>query len=261
MVLKKLDQKLVDKANENSLLGDRGDLSRSEYEIYAKKILSWKISDEKKEKILSELHKKWSEKLKYEAQHVSALVAGPARYNPRFMDKSDKILKLTLNISCWFKDVERQVKDGQEKENEKTIELFEKIKFCRKTDPSYNLAKDLEKLAYRENKLFIRLYKRFYRQYQWRQNSTVAKLYEKSLDGEIQEIRKDIFYEDTNFTAYIEGDRAYIKFLMRPKRQLILALGHRGWWWNSYQRAWSTYANRVDEEWVSTISVRYAPYI
>lgn len=233
MVLKELDQELVNKANKNSSSGERGFLSESEYKTYVKKVLSWKISDERKEKILNELYKKWNEKLKYEAQHISKKVAGPARYNAKRMDKSDKIFN----------------------------ELYEKIKFCRKNDSSYNPAKDLEKLAYRENKLFIRLYKRFYKQYQWRKNSNVAKLYEKSLAGEIKEIRKEIFYEDANITAYTEGDRAYIKFLMCPKRQLVLALGHHGWWWNSHQRAWSTYTEKLDEKWVSTISTRYAPYV
>ena len=261
MVLKELDQELINKANNNSASGKRGVLSEAEYKTHAKIILSWKLSDEKKEKILDELHKRWSERLKYESRHISKMVAGPARYNAKRMDKSDKILKCTLNISCWFEDVEKQVRDAQRKENDDVIELYEKIKFCRKTDPSYNPAKDLEKLAYRENKLFIRLYKRFYKQYQWRQRSTVAKLYEKSLAGEIREIRKEVFYEDANFTAYTEGDRAYIKFLMRPQRQLVLALGHHGWWWNSHKRAWSTYIKKLDEKWVSTISARYAPYI
>lgn len=261
MVLKELDQGLVDKANKNSASGKRGYLSESEYKMYIKKILSWKVSDERKEKILNELYKKWNEKLKYEAQHITKKVAGPARYNAKWMDKSDKIFKCALNISYWLGNVEKQVKDVERKEHEDVIELYEKIKFCRKTDPSYDPAKDLEKLAYRENKLFIRLYKRFYKQYQWRQNSTVAKLYEKSLAGEIKEIKKEVFYEDVNFIAYTEANRAYIKFLMRPKRQLVLALERRGWWWNSYQRAWSTYVNRVDEKWVSEISTRYDLYI
>ena len=58
-----------------------------------------------------------------------------------------------------------------------------------------------------------------------------------------------------------EGDRAYINFILRPKRQLHIALKSRGWWWNSYQRAYSTYPDRLDKEWVSSISTRYADYI
>ena len=75
------------------------------------------------------------------------------------------------------------------------------------------------------------------------------------------EIKKEIFFEDENLTAYTEGDRAYIKFIMRPQRQLIVALKSRKWWWNSTKKAWSTYLNKLDKEWVSTISERYSKYI
>lgn len=105
------------------------------------------------------------------------------------------------------------------------------------------------------------MYEELYPEYKWRKNSSIAKLYQKSLAGEIKEIRKEIFFEDENFTAYLEGDRAYIKFTMRPKRQLHVALKSRGWWWNSYEKAYSTYPDRLDKEWVSTISSRYADYI
>lgn len=261
MVLKELDQGLVDKANRNSVTGKRGDLSASEYHAHVKQILLWKISGEKKERILDELYKKWSEKLDYEARHIPKEVAGPARYNAKRMDKASQVLKTSISISNWFQDIEKQVLDEQKKENDKAIELLAKIKFCRKTDQSYNPAKDLEKLALCENKQFMKWYKRLYPKYKWRKNSTIVKLYEQSIKGQIKEIKKEIFYEDINFTAYVKGERAYIKFLICPKRQLMIALKNRGWWWNSHERAWSTYLHKLDETWVSTISVRYAQYI
>lgn len=48
---------------------------------------------------------------------------------------------------------------------------------------------------------------------------------------------------------------------MRIQRQLIVALKNRKWWWNAHKQAWSTYLNRLDKEWVSTISERYAKYL
>ena len=36
----------------------------------------------------------------------------------------------------------------------------------------------------------------------------IFKLYVAVLNGEVQEIKKEIIFEDENFTAYIEGDRA-----------------------------------------------------
>lgn len=259
-MVKKLSEGMIKSANYNSMMGKRGDLSKADYEAYAEKILSWPVLEEKKQKLLDKLYEKWSEILKYEAQHVSVAVAGPARYNSRKLDKSDKILELSAAFSNWFRDLEGQIKQSQKK-NSKAEELLEMIEFCRKSDNSCNPTCYLRALARHDNQTFIQLYEELYPEYKWRKNSTIAKLYQQSLAGEIKEIRKEIFFEDENLTAYLERDRAYIKFIMRPKRQLHVALKGRGWWWNSYEKAYSTYPDRLDKEWVSTISSRYANYI
>ena len=75
------------------------------------------------------------------------------------------------------------------------------------------------------------------------------------------QIKTEIIYEDDDLTAYTEGDRACIKFKMKPKRQLIIALRGRKWWWNTNYDIWSTYLNRADWDWVKTISKRYAKYV
>jgi len=75
------------------------------------------------------------------------------------------------------------------------------------------------------------------------------------------QIKTEIIYEDDDLTAYTEGDRACIKFKMKPKRQLIIALRGRKWWWNARNNTWSTYLNRADWDWVRTISQRYSKYI
>lgn len=79
--------------------------------------------------------------------------------------------------------------------------------------------------------------------------------------AKLVEVKKEVFFEDENLTAFKEGDRIYIKFLMRPKRQLIIALKSRGYWWNSGKSAWSTYPDRLDKEWVGSISSRYGQYL
>ncbi len=259
-VVKELNADLVHQANYNSMGGKRGDLSDASYKGCAEKILSWPVSEEKKQKLLDKLHEKCSEILKYEAQHVSVMVAGSARYNPRKLDKSDRILSLSRDLLEWLKELEEQVARGQVKDD-KAKRLIETIEFCRKSDNPCNPTDYLAELALYDNQTFIRLYEEMYPEYKWRKNSTIAKLYQKSIAGELKEIRKEIFFEDDNFTAYTEGDRAYIKFVMRPKRQLHVALKSRGWWWNSYQSAYSTYLDRVDKEWIATISTRYAQYI
>ncbi len=259
-IVKKLNEDMIKSANYNSMMEKRGDLSKADYEAYAEKVLSWPVSEEKKQKLLDKLYEKWSEILKYEAQHVSVAVAGPAKYNSRKLDKSDKILELSAAFSSWFRDLEEQIKQSQKK-NSKAEELLKMIEFCRKSDDSCNPTCYLTALARHDNQTFIQLYEELYPEYKWRKNSTIAKLYQQSLAGEIKEIRKEIFFEDENLTAYLEGDRAYIKFMMRPKRQLHVALRSRGWWWNGYEKAYSTYPDRLDKEWVSTISSRYANYI
>ena len=261
-VVKELDQSLINRANSNSMGGTRGNGSNAGYKKLADKILSWPISETKKQNLLDKLYQKYSEILKYEAQHVSVMVAGPARYNARRLDKSDRILSLYHDLSVWFEGLEEQIANGQVKDNsDKVKRLVERIEFCRKSDNPCNPTNDLAELALYDNQTFIRLYEEMYPEYKWRKNSTIAKLYQKSIAGELKEIRKEIFFEDDNFTAYTEGDRAYIKFVMRPKRQLHVALKSRGWWWNSYQSTYSTYLDRVDKEWIATISTRYAQYI
>ena len=116
-------------------------------------------------------------------------------------------------------------------------------------------------LATVDNKKFIEIFEQLQPKYKWRKNSNIFKLYVASLNGEVEEIKKEVFFKDENLEAYIEGDRAYIKLFMKPQRQLIVALKSRKWWWNSHKGAWSTYLNRVDKEWISNISKQYKQYL
>lgn len=74
-------------------------------------------------------------------------------------------------------------------------------------------------------------------------------------------LNRQKLFEDENLVAYTMGDRAYIKFVMKPRQQLIVALKSRKWWWNSNEEAWSTYLDKLDKEWVQSISTRYADYV
>ena len=262
VVVKELNPELINRANSNSMSGTRGSVSNAGYKELADKIQSWPISETKKQNLLDKLYDKYSAILNYEAQHVSVMVAGPARYNARKLDKSDRILSLYHELSEWFKGLEEQLKQGQVKDNsDKAKRLLEMIEFCRKSDNPCNPTNDLAELALYDNQTFIRLYEEMYPEYKWRKNSTIAKLYQKSISGELNEIQKEVFFEDENFTAYTEGDRVYIKFVMKPKRQLMVALKSRGYWWNSYAEAWSTYLKKLDKDWIATISTSYAQYI
>ena len=64
----------------------------------------------------------------------------------------------------------------------------------------------------------------------------VKSLYQKSLAEKLRKSGKKYFSRmPTLLVITKRGDRVYIEFLMRPKRQLIVALKSRGWWWNSYR--------------------------
>lgn len=260
MEIRSLDKTLVERANSNSFNGKRGTLSEQSYKSFVDEVLSWKIANNKKQKILDQVYKKYSEILRYEAQHVSVMVAGPARYNSKRLDKSDKILEKTHDFCKWFDDLRKQISDLESDKDNKEIDfIMSDIKFC--VENNFDIRKPLEKLAFLDNKKFIELYEKYCDTYKWRKNSTIYKIYQSSLKGEIQEIKKEIIFEDENFTAYIEKDRAYIRFIMRIQQQLIYALKKKGWWWNSNKKAWSTYLNRADREWISSISERYENYL
>ena len=104
MEIKELDTRLIEIANSHSFNGNRGDLRKNSYKDYVEMILNWNISDIKKQTILDKLYEKNMEILKYEAQHISVIVAGPARYNPKKLDKSDKILELSHNLCVWLEE-------------------------------------------------------------------------------------------------------------------------------------------------------------
>lgn len=257
--IRPLDPSLVHQANMNSMGGKRGDLSVTSYEGYCERVLSWPISDEKKQKIVDQIYQKLSEQLRHEARHVSVMVAGPSGYNPKKLDHSDMILRLSAEFVEWFKDLESQIQ-RPESEDSKRASLLRTIEFA-DSRPELDPTASLAELAMVDNAKFIELFEAMQPKYRWRKNSNIYKLYLASKEGKVKEIRPEVFFENADLTAFTEGDRAYIRFTMKPARQLIVALKSRGWWWNSGKRAWSTYLDRLDKEWVAGISERYEKYV
>ena len=257
--IKPLDSSLVHQANMNSMGGKRGDLSVTSYEDYCNRVLSWPIADEKKQKIVDQIYQKCSEKLRHEAMHVSWAVAGPAKYDARKLDRSDTILWLSSELAEWYDGLEKQDKAGTQ-QDDKRDRLLRLIEFA-DSRPELDPTGELAELSMVDNAKFIELFEAMQPKYKWRKNSNIYKLYIASKEGKVKEIKPEVFFEDANLTAFVEGDRAYIRFIMKPARQLMVALKSRGWWWNSGKRAWSTYLDRLDKEWVSGISTQYAKYI
>lgn len=261
MEIKQLDSQQVWRANSNSFNGNRGTLAQESYKSYVEEVLGWEISDSKKQKILDQLYIKFSKRLSLEAQHVSVMVAGPANYNPKKFDKGNQILKASHDFCEWFDDLKRQIEKSKKEDSkdEKVKYIVGRIKRLMQleSDPT----KDIMSLATIDNKKFIEIYEQLQPKYNWRKNSNIYKLYQASINGEVKEIEKEVIFEDENFRAYFEGDRAYIKFSMRCKQQLIYALKKKGWWWNTHKGAWSTYLDKVNKDWIASISQKYEDYL
>ena len=253
-----LNPELIHRANYNSFGGTRGDSSNEAYLAYGREVLGFPIADSRKEKLLAELHKRYSVVLNHEARHVSVMVAGPARYNSKQLDHSDDILRSTHEFCVWFDGVRKQVESAakEERNEERILKDIEQ-----RGQNGVNPMGKLAELAVVNSQKFVELFEAMQPKYRWRKNSNIYKLYLRSKAGEVEEIKKEIVFEDDNFTAYKEGDRYYIKFLLRCKRPLHVALKSRGWWWNSHKEAYSTYLDRYDHEWVQSISDRYADYL
>lgn len=254
--IKPLNKELIHRANSVSFNGTRGDSSEYEYNLYATRIIDFPVSDAKKQKLLDTLYDKWSKLLNYEAQHVSVMVAGPSKYNSKKLDKSEQVLKLSAEIANWFNEIKSQIENGKNAYT-KVEWLIQQITWC--VNDGFACADKWKKLAELDLAEFKALYEKLNESHPFKKNSVAYKLYHNT--SEITERKKEIIFDNADFTAYTEGDRAYIKFTLRPKRQLIVALKSRGWWWNGRENAWSTYLNRLDKEWVESISSRYEKYI
>lgn len=256
MIVKELNKDLIHCANNNSFSGTRGTNSECSYKAYVKRIEELPVSDEKKQKLLDTLYEKWSRLLNYEAQHVSVMVAGGSNYNAKRLDKGDKILQLTTEIGEWFEEIEKQADDSK-KHLSRVHCLVRTITWG--VSGGFSVANDWKKLAEISKEDFKKTYETLNEKYPFKKNSVAYKLYH-DLDS-VQEKKKEVFHDCADYTAYTEGDRAYIKFTLKPKRQLIVALKSRGWWWNTHENAWSTYLNKLDKEWVSSISEKYEKYV
>lgn len=122
MEIKKLNKELIQKANNNSFGGKRGDITEHDYEIYCQRVIGWNLSEKKTQKIVDKIYRYFSRSLALEAEHVSVAVAGASNYNAKKLDKSDKILSNSAEFCEWFKEIE----------SEATQKPFDKIEWLKR---------------------------------------------------------------------------------------------------------------------------------
>ena len=54
--IKELSKKLIQRANNNSLSGKRGDIEEHEYKVYCERVISWRLSERKTQKIIDRVY-------------------------------------------------------------------------------------------------------------------------------------------------------------------------------------------------------------
>lgn len=262
-----------DMANNNSMF-NRGNNTVDAYKSYADEINGWDISVKQKEKLIGQLKKKYDEKLSLDARYVPWTVSGPARYPAQKMNGiAERAMQKSVEISDWFKGVERSVKNsGRQYQEDRKTEAK------RKEEEFYHLMKSmpnmgattvatwLTPIAQYDPKRYAELYEKYDKEYHFRKNTNAAKLYEKVKTGEYtgKKPPKKLMESDS-YNAYQKtiqsGERVFMKFTTKPKPQMIYALKKRGWHWNSLEEAWSIPAEKYDADFVKGIEERYKKYL
>lgn len=254
IVIKDLDSKLIERANNNSLTGKRGEQEEHDYQLYCKKVISWNLSERKTQKIINKIYTSFSEMLLLASQHVSAAVAGGSNYNAKKLDKSDRILSTSRDFVDWFKDLESQA----------TAKPYSRITYLIKNiimfvENDLSASKQWEELAGRSREDFNILYSELNAKYNFKKTSIQYKIYHNIVD--IPEIIQTTIYSDNDFEVFKENDKICIKFRMKPQRQLIVALKSRKFVWISSQEMWRAQATEQIESWAKSIAEHYADYI
>lgn len=272
VVIPELNRRDIDMANSNSQF-DRGDHSEHDYKLYANRVMSWDIADSKKQQIINELHRRWSKKLSYEAQHVPVTVAGPANYNAKRLNKSEQILQSAHDFTEWFSRVEENVKDSKRQYEDRSKEK------ARRAEENFSLwlsrgwyanptaiANGLTPIAVHDPQRFVDLYEQYDKKYHFRKSTTAAKMYDSIKAGTFKGAPKaEKLHETSNLNTYKKqiaaGERVFLKFTTRPKPQVVYALKRRGWHWNALEGAWSVPVDKYDADFVDSIDDRYAKYL
>lgn len=132
------------------------------------------------------------------------MVAGPSGYNPKKLDHSDMILRLSAEFVEWFKDLESQIQ-RPESEDSKRASLLRTIEFADsrpELDPTASLAELADGGQLPSSSSCLKLCNR---STGGRKNSNIYKLYLASKEGKVKEIRPEVFFENADLTAFTEG--------------------------------------------------------
>lgn len=265
MEIKELNKQDIELANQNSMF-NRGTNTNNGYIQCAEEIMSYNISEDKKQKLLDKLYKYYSEMISLDAQYVPVTVAGPARYNSQKHGSiADKRMQLSVEVCSFMDDIREQIKQSSLKEDkqEEIQRCKEWMQRCFNEGNTWYIATELMKLALYSSEEFIKEFEFYNDKLKFRKNSNVYKVYVdiKENGRSFEKKPAEVLFENVDYKVYSKNERIFIKFTMRPARQLIVALKSRGYWWNTNENAWSTYPKRYNKEWAEHISDDYKKYI
>lgn len=233
--IKELSAEQIERANNNSLGGKRGDIYRSEYKAACDKVISWGFTEYKTQQLLDKVYAYYSKELSLGAQHVSVAVAGGSNYNAKRLDKSDAILRNAAEYFDWFKDIETQ---ATQKKPDIMLNLIRSIIWG--VHGGYNVNKEWKELAARSRKDFETLYEKLNAENEFKKSSTAYKLYHNLIY--VMPIKQVTLYSDGDFSVIEEDGKIYIDFRLKPQRQLIVAMKSRRFYWNNHRCVWSANA-------------------
>lgn len=255
ITIKELNQEQIRQANNNSFGGKRGDITAHEYEVYCNRVVSWKLSEKKTQKIIDKVHEYFVRRLSLDSQHVSVAVAGASNYNARRLDKSDQIISVASDFVDWFKEIEEQA----------TKKPYSRIEWLVKSiiwgvSGDYPVNKEWKELAGRSRKDFEILYDELVKKYgEFKKTSIPYKIHHNLID--VEQITQAPIYADDDFCAYEEQGKICISFRLKPQRQMIVALKSRHFVWVAAHDVWKATASEDLTAWVKTIAERYEQYI
>lgn len=252
--IKELNAEQIQRANNNSFGGKRGDIEAHEYDVYCNRVIAWGLSEKKTQKIIDKVYDYFSKALSLDAQHVSVAVAGASNYNPNKLDKSDKIFANTSEFCQWFEDIEEQA----------TQKKYSRIEWLVKNiiwgvTGCYSVNKEWKELAGRSRKDFDILYDELSKKHEFKKTSIPYKIRNNLIEVEL--ITQDPIYADEDFCVYEEQGKICIDFRLKPQRQLIVALKSRHFVWIATQGLWKATATDENREWAKAIAEKYERYI
>lgn len=254
MEIKELNTELIKSANSNSMSGKRGDTTNADYISYCEKVISWHLSERKTQKLLDKIYAYFSRSIALEASHVSVAVAGASNYNAKKLDKSDAILRTASDFCEWFHDLEDQI-------NRKPVEwrnfLMKEITWG--VEGGYDVKRQWRQLAARYPMEFQTLYETLDERHHFAKTSVAYKIYHGI--EKVEEIKRITIFESPDYSVFSEAGYIYIRFRLKPSRQLIVALKSRKFTWYSDELAWRAPYDAERRNWACFLVDNYADYI